>query len=182
MGPALLLSIAFFGWSHPSTNPALAATRQAVYGPMMHAVHLDEAHHVVTVDLQPVAGPRASSPLEATDGRGVTAPVSPDAYTDGRDTGRTMRANRGALVLSVPLGWELDVEGIGADRCQMRTADLDHLAFQPIPGAADGLHRRFLLGHPGTYRLVTADAGQVSSVLDTVVVSPHLREPVIGAP
>jgi len=197
MGPALLLSIAFFGFSQPNTHAASAATRQAVYGPTVHAVRLDEAHHVVTVDLRPVAGPRASSPLEATDGRGVTAPISPDAYTDGRaitapvsphaytdgrDTGRTMRANRGALVLSVPLGWELDVEGMAADRCQVRTVDLEHLAFQPIPGAADRLHRRFLLGHPGTYRLVTADAGQVSSVLDTVVVSPHLREPVIGAP
>ncbi|WP_062309180.1 hypothetical protein [Alicyclobacillus sendaiensis] len=197
MGPALLVSMALFGWPHLHTLPASAATRQAVYGPVVHAVRLDQAHHVVTIDLRPVAGPRVTPPLEATDGRGVTAPispdaytdgraitapVSPDAYTDGRDTGRAFRAQRGSLVLSVPLGWELAVEGMEADRCQVRTSDLANQAFPPIQGAADRPHRRFLLGHPGTYRLVTVDAGQVARVLDTVVVSPHLREPVIGAP
>ncbi|SIS81290.1 hypothetical protein [Alicyclobacillus vulcanalis] len=195
MGPALLLAIALFGGPHASVQAV--ATRDAVYGPVQHAVRLDTAHHVVTVDLRPVAGPRATSSLEATDGRGVTAPTSPDAYTDGRaitapvsphaytdgrDTGRGAQTNRGQLVLSVPLGWELDVQGAAADSCELRTPNLERTAIQPMPGASNRLRRRFLLGQPGTYRLVSETSGQVTHVLDTVVVSPHLSEPVIGAP
>ncbi|MBF8377684.1 hypothetical protein IW967_07365 [Alicyclobacillus mali] len=196
MLPALLLSFAISGVSPASPQATSGATREIVYGPTVHAVRLDTAHHVVTVDLRPVATPRASS-AEATDGRGVTAPTSPDAYTDGRaitapvsphaytdgrDTGRGAQADRGSLVLSVPLGWELDVEGAQALSCQMRTADLQRNAFQPMPDASNRLRRRFLLGQAGSYRLVTTRADDVTRVLDTVIVSPHLREPVIGAP
>ncbi|WP_206832058.1 hypothetical protein [Alicyclobacillus fructus] len=195
--PALLVSLTILG--HLLTNgPTVSASaRQAVYGPTVHTIRLDTAHHVVTVDLRPVAGPPGSAPLEATDGRGITpptageaytdgraitAPVSPRAYTDGRDTGRGAKSNRGSLVLSVPLGWELDVEGVDANRCEVRTADLETAVFQPVPGHADGLHRRFLLGHVGTFRLVMTDSGQVAKVLDTLVVSSQLQDPVIGAP